>query len=171
MQVLKESEALALTGPYPYTLVTSLDKNGQPNALGVSWVTRTSFEPLLILISIDHRRYSHEGIRMHKEFVLNYPSDDQAEAAWICGTRSGRDGDKIKLAGLKLIDSKAVSVPTIDGVTVAFECKVIDQFETGDHTVFVGQVVRATGNPSKPKHLYVSSKHNLFGLSGAGGSI
>jgi flavin reductase (DIM6/NTAB) family NADH-FMN oxidoreductase RutF len=103
---------------------------------------------------------------MHKEFVLNYPNEEQADAAWVCGTKSGRDGDKLKLAGLKLVDSKAVKVPTIDGVTVAFECKVVDKFETGDHTVFVGEVVGMTGNPAKPEHLYVSSKHKLFGLVG-----
>ena len=166
MQNLKESEAIALSAPLPYALVTSIDKNGRPNAMGISWVTRTSFNPLLILISIDHRRYSHEGIQLHKEFVLNYPSEEQAEAAWICGTKSGRDGDKIKLAGLKLVDSQVVKVPTIDGVTVAFECKVVDQFETGDHTVFVGEVVAISGDLDKPKHLYVSSKHKLFGMAG-----
>lgn len=168
MQALNQSEAIALSGPHAYTLVTSLDKNGRPNALGVAWATRTFFEPFLITISIDHRRYSHEGIQMHKEFVLNYPNEDQAEAAWICGTKSGRDGDKIKPAGLKLVGSKAVKVPTIDGVTVAFECKVVDQFETGDHTVFVGEVVGTTGNPDKTRHLYVSSKFKLFGMSGDG---
>ncbi len=166
MEILKESEARALSAPSPYTLVTSLDKKGLPNALGVAWVTRTSFEPFLILISIDPRRYSHEGIQMHKEFVLNYPSQDQANAAWICGTKSGRDGDKIKLSGLKLVDSVAVKVPTIEGATVAFECKVVDQFETGDHTVFVGKVVCMSGNPNKPRHLYISSKHKLFSISG-----
>jgi flavin reductase (DIM6/NTAB) family NADH-FMN oxidoreductase RutF len=166
MQDLNESEAIALSAPFPYALVTSLDKNGRTNAMGVAWATRTSFEPFLILISIDHRRYSHEGIQMHKEFVLNYPNEEQADAAWVCGTKSGRDGDKLKLAGLKLVDSKVVKVPTIDGVTVAFECKVVDKFETGDHTVFVGEVVGMTGNPARPKHLYVSSKHKLFGLVG-----
>ena len=166
MENLNESEAIALSAPLPYALVTSLDKNGRPNAMGVAWATRTSFEPFLILISLDHRRYSHEGIQMYREFVLNYPNEEQADAAWVCGTKSGRDGDKLKLAGLKLVDSKAVEVPTIDGVTVAFECKVVDEFETGDHTVFVGEVVGMTGNPAKPEHLYVSSKHKLFGLVG-----
>jgi flavin reductase (DIM6/NTAB) family NADH-FMN oxidoreductase RutF len=166
MQAISESEALALSGPFPYTLVTSLDKNDRPNAMGVAWATRTSLEPFMIMISIDHRRYSHEGIQMHKEFVLNYPNEEQANAAWICGTRSGRDGDKIKIAGLKLVESTAVKVPTIEGSTVAFECKVLNQFETGDHTVFVGEVVGTSGNPDKPKHLYVSSKHKLFGMSG-----
>ena len=87
---------------------------------------------------------------MHKEFVVNYPCLDQADAAQICGTKSGRDGDKMKLAGLKLADSKAVQVPTIEGVTVAFECEVVDQFETGDHTVFVGKVVGTSGTLKNP---------------------
>lgn len=168
MEMLNEFQARSLSAPSPYTLVTSLDKNGRPNALGVAWVTRTSFEPFLILISIDPGRYSYEGIQIHKEFVLNYPSQDQADAAWICGTKSGREGDKIKLSGMKLIDSAAVKAPTIEGVTVAFECKVVNQFKTGDHTVFVGEVVHMSGNPDKPKHLYVSSKRRLFSISGDG---
>ena len=166
MQNLKESDAISLSAPFPYVLVTSLDEKERPNAMGVAWVTRTSFEPFLIMISIDRRRYSHQGIQMHKEFVVNYPNIDQADAALICGTKSGRDGDKIKLAGLKLADSVAVKVPTIEGVTVAFECKVVDQFDTGDHTVFVGKVVGTSGNPEKSKHLYVSSKFKLFGMEG-----
>jgi len=170
MQNLKESDAISLSAPFPYVLVTSLDEKERPNAMGVAWVTRTSVEPFLIMISIDRRRYSHQGIQMHKEFVINYPNTDQADAALICGTKSGRDGDKIKLAGLNLADSVAVKVPTIEGVTVAFECKVVDQFETGDHTVFVGKVVGTSGNPEKSKHLFVSSKFKLFGLEGEAGS-
>jgi flavin reductase (DIM6/NTAB) family NADH-FMN oxidoreductase RutF len=42
----------------------------------------------------------------------------------------------------------------------------MDQFETGDHTVFVGNVVGTSGNPDKPKHLFVSSRHKLFGMRG-----
>ncbi|HXY87866.1 MAG TPA: flavin reductase family protein [Candidatus Acidoferrales bacterium] len=167
MEIIPQDEAFALSAPMIYTLVTSVDKNGKPNALGVSWVTRTSFNPFLLMISIDHTRYSHEGIRLHKEFVVNYPNEDQTDGAWICGSKSGRDTDKIKDAGLSLIDSIAVKVPTIDGVTVAFECKVIGQFETGDHTVFVGEVVATRGDLSKVKHLYVTSDYKFFSLGGS----
>jgi len=119
------------------------------------------------MISIDHSRYSHAGIDFYKEFVVHYPSAEQAAAAWLCGTRSGRDIDKIKAAGLSLIDSVAVQVPTIEGATVAFECKVVGQFETGDHTVFVGEVVATRGEPQKTAHLYVTSNYEFFGLEGA----
>ena len=171
MKVLNNSEAVALSAPFPYALVTSLDTKGQPNAMGIAWVTRTSFDPFLIMISVDKKRYSYEGILNNKEFVLNYPSEDQAEAAWICGTKSGRDGDKIEPSGLKLVNSKAVKVPTIEGATVAFECKVVDQIVTGDHTVFIGQVVGMSGNLDKSRHLYVTANHKLFGMSGDGGQV
>jgi len=164
MKTLIESEAVALCEPMPYALVTSLDRNGHANALGVAWVTRTSFSPFLMMISIDRRRYSHEGIDLHKEFVINYPNEDQAQGAWICGTKSGRDGDKMKLSGLELIDSKAVRAPTIKDATVSFECKVVGQFETGDHTVFVGEVVAMQGNPEKQRHLFVASGYKLISL-------
>jgi flavin reductase (DIM6/NTAB) family NADH-FMN oxidoreductase RutF len=166
MQTLTPNQGIALAAPMIYSLVTSLDTNGKPNALGVSWVTRTSLDPFLLMISIDHSRYSHAGIDFHKEFVVHYPSAEQAQAAWFCGTRSGRDIDKIKEAGLSLIDSVAVQVPTVEGATVAFECKVVGQFETGDHTVFVGEVVATRGEPQKAGHLYVTSDYKFFSLEG-----
>ncbi|MGZ4920475.1 MAG: flavin reductase family protein, partial [Halobacteriota archaeon] len=79
MQTLTPNESGVLAAPMIYSLVTSLDMNGKPNALGVSWVTRTSLDPFLLLISIDHSRYSHAGIDFHKEFVVNYPSAEQAD--------------------------------------------------------------------------------------------
>ena len=66
-----------------------------------------------------------------------------------------------------MIDSVAVQVPTIEGATVAHECKVVGQFETGDHTVFVGEVVATRGEPQKAEHLYVTSKYEFFGLEGS----
>ena len=166
MQTLTPNQGVALAAPMIYSLVTSLDTNGRPNALGVSWVMRTSLDPFLLMISIDHSRYSHAGIDFHKEFVVHYPSAEQAEAAWFCGTRSGRDIDKIKEAGLSLIDSVAVQVPTIEGATVAFECKVVGQFETGDHTVFIGKVVATRGDPQKAGHLFVTADYKFFSLEG-----
>ncbi len=111
MKKLNQDQAVNLTAPMIYTLVTSLDKEGQPNALGVAWVTRTSFDPFLMLVSIDHSRYSHSGIDYHGEFVVNYPSDEQKDGSLICGTKSGRDGDKIKESGLSLVKSEVVKVP------------------------------------------------------------
>ena len=65
----------------------------------------------------------------------------QKKGAWICGTTTGGNSDKIKTSGLSFIKSEKVRPPTIDGAAVAFECQVISQLQTGDHTVFLGKVV------------------------------
>ena len=164
LQKLTNADAFKLTKPVIYTLITCLDDNGKPNAVGVSWVTRTSIKPALIMISIAFTRYSHDAIKNCGEFVVNYPNEEQAKGAWICGVESGRNQDKLEKAGLKLVPSEVVKVPTIDNVTAAFECKVISNFVTGDHTVFVGEVVAARGNPEKAGHLYVDGENNLVSI-------
>lgn len=148
------NEAYKRSAPHPFALVTSLDRDGKANALAVSWVMKTSIKPFLMLISIDHKRYSHDGIDFHKEFVINYPSIEHRDGALICGTKSGRDCDKISEAGFKLAESVKISVPAIEGVSVAMECKVVDKFETGDHTVFVGEVLHTRANKDKEHHLF-----------------
>ena len=155
MDEISLKKAHLLTSPLYYVLVTSKDTKNQPNVLGVAWLTRTSWKPYLMLISIDHKRFSHECISYCKEFVINYPTIEQKVAAWYCGTHSGRKMDKIKAAGLKLIDSLKVSVPTIADVKLSLECKVINEYDTGDHTIFIGEVVAARQNPQKKKHLYL----------------
>lgn len=164
MKTLSQDNAFSRSAPMIYTVVTSLDEQGKPNALGVSWVTRTSFEPFLMLISIDHNRYSHAGIRKNREFVINYPSPDQKKGAWVCGTTSGRDTDKTKTSGLTFINSEKVKPPTIDGAAIAYECQVISEFETGDHTIFIGKVIATRGNPEDERHLYVTFQFQLFPL-------
>jgi flavin reductase (DIM6/NTAB) family NADH-FMN oxidoreductase RutF len=164
LKELSSAEGIKLIAPHIYVLVTCLDSKGKANAIGVSWVSRTSIDPFLFMISIAFTRYSHDAIAQSGEFVISYPSEEQAKGAWLCGVESGRNQDKIKKAGLKLVESKVVKTPTIDDVTVAFECKIINSFVTGDHTVFVGEVVAITGNPEKNKHLYVTTNSGLISL-------
>jgi flavin reductase (DIM6/NTAB) family NADH-FMN oxidoreductase RutF len=168
MENIDERKAFGLTAPLPYALITSLDKSGRPNAMGASWVTRVSMSPFLIMVSIAPERYSHQGIELHKEFVVCYPSAGQEKGAMACGTSSGRVVDKITRAGLSIVPSKKVKPPTIVDCTVAFECKVIDSFVAGDHTLFIGEVVATTGTPNREKHLFGTSKYILVAMDDNG---
>ena len=146
--------AIELGSPYPYTLVVTLDKEAKPNAMGLSWWTFTSLQPPMIAISVGHARYTHECLEGCKEFVLCFPSQEQAKAAWECGVKSGRNTDKFKEVGLTPIPSKVVRPPIIQGSTVAYECKVVAQMECGDHTLYNGEVVAIHGDPERVKHLF-----------------
>lgn len=170
MEVLQHDEALKLASPYPYVLATVLDKNGKPNAIGLAWWTYTSWDPLHIAISVGKSKYSHECLEHLGEFVLHFPAEDQAKGAWICGTRSGKKGDKMAATGFELIPSLEVKPPTIAGATAAYECRIYTTAETGDHTLFIAEVVAIRGRKDKPAHLYTFFYDKLLSLD-CGGKI
>ncbi len=170
MKKLDKHEAFELASPFPYTLVITLDKRDRPNIMGLSWWMFTSFSPLMIAISIGHQKYSHECLEHNKEFVLCFPSEGQEKDAWLCGTKSGRDVDKFKTTGFKAVHSKEVKPPAIEGVTAAYECKVIEHIKTGDHTIFIANVVSIHGNTEKINHLYSIHYRKLISI-GSDGTI
>jgi flavin reductase (DIM6/NTAB) family NADH-FMN oxidoreductase RutF len=155
--MLKEmnwKDAVTVASPYPYLLVTGTDKDGKPNAMGIGWWSFTSMNPPLMLVSIGKTRYTLECIRHTADFVACFPSQEQAAGAWLCGGRSGRGRDKLKEAGLKAVPAKAVKAPIIEGSTAAFECRVVNEVETGDHIVIIGEIVATHGDADRRMHLY-----------------
>jgi flavin reductase (DIM6/NTAB) family NADH-FMN oxidoreductase RutF len=129
--------------PERVLLVTSIDEKGKPNVMTIEWFMRTSFEPPLVAISIGKTRYTHGLIKNSKEFVVAFPNSKMRKEVLYCGTHSGRDVDKFKETGLKIRKARVVRAPLIEGCILNLECKVINQLETGDHTIFVGEVVAA----------------------------
>ncbi len=154
MKEISMNAAIELCSPHSYSLVVTCDKQGRPNAMGAAWWTFTSLRPPMLGVLIGKMRYTHDNLEAGKEFVLCLPSEEQAKAAWLCGTKSGRRIDKLTEAGLRTTPSKAVMPPTIDGATVAFECKVVGQMECGEYTMYNGEIVAIHGDPGRAKHLY-----------------
>ena len=59
------------------------------------------------------------------EFTVNIPYGEvDSKILAYCGTKSGRDTDKIADLGLELVDSDVVSVPGIRQLPLTLECKV-----------------------------------------------
>jgi flavin reductase (DIM6/NTAB) family NADH-FMN oxidoreductase RutF len=169
--MLKEmnwKDAVTIASPYPYILIAGRDKQGKPNAMGAGWWSFTSAKPPLMLVSIGKTRYTLECIRHTKDFVVCFPSEEQAKGAWMCGLKSGRALDKLAEAGLKAGPARQVKAPIIEGCTAAFECKVVNEVETGDHIVVVGEIVAMHGDPSKPMHLYSVHYERLISLDTSG---
>ncbi|MBI5739532.1 MAG: flavin reductase family protein [Nitrospirae bacterium] len=164
MKELDRQEAFELASPYPYVLAVTLDRRDRPNIIGLSWWMFTSWSPLMMAVSVGRERYSHECLEHHGEFVLCFPSEGQEKDAWTCGTKSGREIDKFKDTDFKAVPSRVVKVPTIGGVTVSFECRVVNRVETGDHTVYIADVVSICGNTDKVRHLYSIHYRKLISI-------
>ena len=106
-------------------------------------------------------RYTHEMIEKCGEFTVNIPvSSVDTKILSVCGTKSGRDMDKIKELGLTLVEPENISVPGIKELPLTLECKVLYRMEqtldtipqdiiekyypNGDfHYAYYGQIVGA----------------------------
>lgn len=134
--------ALRLMYPRP-TVLVSCALDGKPNIITLAWSTPLSHNPPLLGISVGLERYSHEVIAKSGEFVVNIPIIDLIKQTIFCGERSGRDIDKFKETNLTPIPSLRVKAPSIQECVAHLECKVVQSIRTGDHTLFVGEVLAA----------------------------
>jgi flavin reductase (DIM6/NTAB) family NADH-FMN oxidoreductase RutF len=110
------------------------------NGMTAAWVSQVSFKPLLLMISIASERFTHSLIKESGYFAINTLDEDLQNYAATFGFRSGRKTDKFQ--GVPFFDASHGS-PVLDGALAFFECKVVDTFTAGDHTLFIGEVVEA----------------------------
>jgi flavin reductase (DIM6/NTAB) family NADH-FMN oxidoreductase RutF len=149
--------------PSRVVLAVSVDDEEKANIIPLGWKMNTSFKPPMFAISVGLTRYSHRLIKEGREFVLAWPSEDMVEQVLYCGTRSGRSSDKFKEAGLTALAAAKVRPPLIEECVVNFECVLFDQLDTGDHTIFVGEVVAS--------HVADAPKRNLISIGAESGYI
>jgi flavin reductase (DIM6/NTAB) family NADH-FMN oxidoreductase RutF len=113
------------------------------NVMPVGWSTIASGTPLLYAVVINAHHHTTRLIRETREFVVAAPSAAMAAATLYCGTHSGRDGEKIEPSGLELVPATVVQVPLLRGAVYNLECTLHAEVESGDHVLFIGQVVAA----------------------------
>jgi flavin reductase (DIM6/NTAB) family NADH-FMN oxidoreductase RutF len=140
------SSANRLLHPMHTVLVSCAGKTGKPDIITLAWAMPTSINPPMVAISISPRRLSHALINKTKEFVVNIPTMDIVKETLYCGRVSGRRVDKFKETGLTPLPSKKVKPPAIEECVAHLECKLQSQMKTGDHTIFVGEVLEAYAN-------------------------
>lgn len=108
------------------------------NGLAVAWVSRVSMQPPMVMISIGKTRYSHDLIKKSKIFAVNVLGEEHIEIGRHFGLQSGKKVDKFKDVEY---EQKATGAPIIRDCIAYLDCKVINEYDAGDHTIFVGEVV------------------------------
>ena len=115
----------------------------EKNIIAVSLVHIFSFNPPLIGIGISPCRYSHELLHRSPNFTVNLPCKELVEETLFCGEKSGKEVDKLEETGLTAVPGHKVDVPTLGECPVSFECRKVQNFDTGDHTWFIGEIASA----------------------------
>ena len=108
------------------------------NALTGVWVTRVSYEPAMVAISIGEGRLTLDYIRESKVFSINVLGNHQFDLVKHFGFQSGKNVDKFATVKHHIAKTGA---PILDDAVAYMDCKVVQEIKTGDHYLFIGEVV------------------------------
>jgi flavin reductase (DIM6/NTAB) family NADH-FMN oxidoreductase RutF len=120
-------------------VLISTEYKGKANIMAAAWCFPLSADPPLFGVAISKKRHTYEMIKKAGSFSINTVAEDMKQGMFICGTKSGKDIDKFKETGWTKENGKTAL--SIKEAPLSIECKLENEFETGDHIVFVGKVM------------------------------
>ena len=147
------------------TTVGTYREKRKDNISTLAWSTPTSVRPEMAAISVNNSSLSFDFILETEEFVINIPSIDMKDKVLFCGTASGRTTDKFTETGFTAIPAEKVKPKLIKECIANIECELSGSIKTGDHTMFIGEIVAFRRNSeNKQKTLIDLGGRNFTGL-------
>ncbi len=136
-----ETDARRLLNPGPVAIVTAAWR-GMANAAPIAWTAPLSMGPPLVGCVIHPHRHTADMIRFSQEFAINIPPPALMKQTAFLGSQTGLNTNKLEAAGLETFSAMRIDAPLIEGCLAWIECGLQDVIAIGDHTLFVGKVVR-----------------------------
>lgn len=111
----------------PKGILLTTKAKDQINSMTIAWGSiGIEWDKQIFTAYVRESRYTKQMLDENGEFTINVPVGEyDKKIIRYCGTKSGRDTDKINDLGLTLVDSDVVSVPGIKELPLTLECKVI----------------------------------------------
>ncbi len=131
------------------TVVTAVDTAGRDVGMTVSAFASVSLQPPLVSVCIDHAASMYDALRGAARFGVSIlASDQEALSRRFAAIESSHRFDGI---GYERGESGVV---LLDDALAHIECVQVGQHEAGDHTVFIGEVERASARDARPLLYY-----------------
>jgi flavin reductase (DIM6/NTAB) family NADH-FMN oxidoreductase RutF len=134
------------------TVITTRHQ-GQLHGTTVSSFCSLSLQPPLILVGIDLSAIIHDLIVESKVFAVNVLAE-HAEATSRHFARRIPD----KFSGISYSLGQ-LGVPLLDDALTRLECRLVECYPGGDHSIFIGEVVSTSTQPDSQPLLYFRSKY------------
>ena len=122
--------------PAPVAVVTT-EVDGERYGLTVGSLVSLSLEPPLVGISIGRDSSSHEPIRRAGGFAASLLSSEQERIA----QHFARSGVPPIVLWHGVDVRYGERGPLVEGAVAWLECRTWAEYEAGDHTIFVGEVL------------------------------
>ena len=137
------------------TVVTTKDSNGQIFGITANAFTSVSLDPPLVLVCIDKTAQCYPCFEESGIFAVNILNQQQQEISRRFATK-GID----KFEGLSW-RSGSSGAPLIDGAVGYVECRIVERFEGGDHTIYLAEVICGTVTSGEPLLFFRGKYHRL----------
>ncbi len=129
------------------TVVTSM-LNEVQHGMTVSSFTSVSLVPPMVLVSLERDVLTHQLVRQSGIFGVSILAEGHEE---ISNRFAGRDPElDDRFQGLELFTLQT-GAPLLAESRANFDCEVVNQYEAGSHSLFIGLVVAvrlgASGKP------------------------
>ena len=114
--------------------------DGDVSAFTANWLSQASFDPPLVMVSVERDAHSLSLIRASGRFAVNVFASGQRELAGHFGKKTEKVGNKLATTPYDLSET---GLPVLDTALGYVVCQVIDEVEAGDSVILVGRVIEA----------------------------
>lgn len=107
------------------------------NTMTISWGTLgIEWNKPIFTVFVRENRFTKEQLDKNPQFTINIPVGEfDKKILGVCGTKSGRNVDKISELNLTLEESNNISVPGIKELPLTLECRVIYKQEQDKNAI------------------------------------
>lgn len=101
--------------------------DGRVNTMTIGWATiGCIWQKPVLMIAVRNSRHTFTLLEATDNFTVTVPAgSEQGRALMICGTKSGRDMDKLAECGLRQKKALHTESPVIDVPGVHYECRIV----------------------------------------------
>jgi len=139
------------------------EDGGRINAMTIGWAQLGVIwgQPIMTVL-VRPSRYTHTLLKTASHFSVCVPRrGEMKKELAFCGSKSGREYDKIRACGLKLREGAAPGLKYLDGCALVYQCalsgsaelergalpaQVLKMYYSGGdapHTLYFGKIIKA----------------------------
>lgn len=148
-------------------MLMAVGVDGKANPMTIGWAfAGPAWGRQVFVALVRPSRYTFGLMEATGDFTVNVLPAGFEKALSYCGSKSGRDGDKLAPAGLTAVPSQKVKTPAIAEAILTLECRVVERtdlnpdlmdpavvrlgYSKGDfHRLYFGEIVAAYGDPER----------------------
>lgn len=126
-------------------IIATVTRSGGPCGLTANAIAAVSLVPPLVLACVERRADTHDALRRAGAFSINILATGSEDVA----RRFAGDHAEAKFEGITY-HMEASGAPVLDEALAWVDCRVHAEYDGGDHTIFVGEVLAAGARAGEP---------------------